>query len=235
MKIYNYHPVTREFLSEGTADPDPLKDGEWLIPAYSTSHTPSIEPGENKTLVLNQNGDSWSPSIDLRGQKYWLEDGSEFEIENLGEVIPPGALFEKPDTRSLEERKSEALLALDQEHATILRTLTGNATIEERDTWQGKALAAEAFENGLASTSQTEMLTTEASMSGLTVEELVGRILINSVNFMKMVGIAAGHRTATKDAINNAADFEELENALTAARETANTLIADYLSATQGS
>lgn len=124
---------------------------------------------------------------------------------------------------------------MNDEHAAILRTLTGNATIEERDTWQGKALAAEAFENDSASVSQTEMLTTEASMSGSTVEELASRILGNSVNFMKMVGIAAGHRTATKNAINDAADSDELETTLITAKETANTLIADYLAATQGS
>lgn len=141
----------------------------------------------------------------------------------------------QPDLRTLDEIKTEYLNGLDQEHAAILRTLTGNATIEERDTWQGKSLAAEAFENGSASTSQTEMLTTEASMSGSTIEELVSRILTNSANFMKMVGIASGHRAATKNAIIGAVDLEALEVVVSDARETANTLIADYLSATQGS
>ena len=52
MKIYHYHPVTKEYLGEGMADKDPLIKNNWLIPAHATN----IEPpprAEGKAVVFN--------------------------------------------------------------------------------------------------------------------------------------------------------------------------------------
>lgn len=138
-------------------------------------------------------------------------------------------LAEKLSIKTLEERQAEALTSLDQEHAEILRNLTGNATIEERDTWQSKALAAEAIQAGNANPYQLDMIGTEASLSGVEVAELVTTILTKNAGFMKMIGLAAGHRAATREAIKSAPDTSTLDLILTKAGETAQTLITNYL------
>lgn len=44
MKIYHYHPDTKEYLAEGQADLSPLDKEQgndvWLIPAYATDIQP---------------------------------------------------------------------------------------------------------------------------------------------------------------------------------------------------
>jgi hypothetical protein len=62
MKIYHYHPISKKYMREGTADLSPLdaKNGltVWLIPANATS----IEPPEfsnEKEIVFNEEKKSW--------------------------------------------------------------------------------------------------------------------------------------------------------------------------------
>lgn len=40
MKIYNFHPVSGDFIQESIADESPLEPGVYLIPAHSTTIAP---------------------------------------------------------------------------------------------------------------------------------------------------------------------------------------------------
>lgn len=56
MNIYNYHPETKVFVGMTQADPDPLVEGGWLIPAYATTVAPPRITAGNQAVWL---GDSW--------------------------------------------------------------------------------------------------------------------------------------------------------------------------------
>lgn len=40
MLVYNYHPITLEYTGCSEADPDPLDEGRWLIPACASTIAP---------------------------------------------------------------------------------------------------------------------------------------------------------------------------------------------------
>lgn len=97
MKIYNYHPVTKEYLSEGLADADPEVENNWLIPAYATTvKVPDIKPGY---IPVFDNG-QWSQIADHRGTKVFdIITAQESETNELGDLpdgvttIAPGVDF----------------------------------------------------------------------------------------------------------------------------------------------
>jgi hypothetical protein len=57
MKIYHFHPDTKQLLGAHVADPSPLEPGKWLIPANATSEEPPAAlDGKTRQFV----GGSWS-------------------------------------------------------------------------------------------------------------------------------------------------------------------------------
>jgi hypothetical protein len=55
MKIYHYHPITKEYLGEGLADKDPLEKDSWLIPAHATNTQPPKTPESEYTIAFIDN------------------------------------------------------------------------------------------------------------------------------------------------------------------------------------
>ncbi|MBY6206892.1 MULTISPECIES: DUF4376 domain-containing protein [Halomonas] len=110
MMAYSYHPTTGEYVGHQMADPDPMQPGNWLFPAYSTD----IEPptiGKNQTAVHDD--EAWSLVPDWRGYQYWLADGTDHEITELGIEPPDDALSEAPPepAEHLAARKRAAIAA----------------------------------------------------------------------------------------------------------------------------
>lgn len=110
----------------------------------------------------------------------------------------------------LEASRMNALAEVDQVHAGQLRQLTGNATIEERDTWAPKANAARALLAGAADEAQAAMLGLEAAQRGLSAEELTQTILARAAAFEQLIGVASAIRTKARAAFTSAETLEDM-------------------------
>lgn len=97
MKIYNYHPVTREYISEGEARPDPVTIGEFLIPANATQVTPPM-PTLGKARVFDG---TWSQVEDHRGETFWnMTTLKSLVVEVLGSLPAGWTELPMPDNES---------------------------------------------------------------------------------------------------------------------------------------
>ena len=68
MQIWNYHPTTGELLGPSLADPNPVEEGEWIIPAHATVIAPGApQAGTAQTF----NGASWLTVPDHRSETWW--------------------------------------------------------------------------------------------------------------------------------------------------------------------
>lgn len=115
MKVYNYHPTTGEFQSEGTADPDQLVPDNWILPASSTAEPPP-EVGEGNAAVY-RDGD-WVAVADLRGQPYWTEGRQRRTVDVLGFQLPEGASWDEPEQIPPTAEQIEVLRARAYAHPT---------------------------------------------------------------------------------------------------------------------
>lgn len=89
MEIYTAHPVTREYLGKGQADPDPLDEGNWLIPAYAYPDAPpAISAGHAARRTVA--GDAWEVVEDRRGAAFEKATGRKITVVELGPL--PDAL-----------------------------------------------------------------------------------------------------------------------------------------------
>ena len=99
MKIYQFHPITKEFLWEKDAREDPLDKGKYLVPGSATT-IPPIEVSEGMVAVFD--GKKWNEVIDNRGlyfKKQVFFDPTSVEVlivEMPGELSPEGYTKEIP-------------------------------------------------------------------------------------------------------------------------------------------
>lgn len=97
MKIYHYHPITKEYLGEGLADKDPMIENNWLIPANATDLEPLHEK-DGFAIVLNNTKTSWKYVEDNRGKTMYSTTTKESkQVKDLGD-IEEGWTLKKPPT-----------------------------------------------------------------------------------------------------------------------------------------
>lgn len=81
MRIYNYHPATREYLGQAQADESPLEPGVYLIPAFATTIEPPACP---LGFIAKFDGEEWAlveyvPPVEVdepevAPEEPWLDD-----------------------------------------------------------------------------------------------------------------------------------------------------------------
>ena len=106
MILYNYSPLTYEYIGSCEADIDPIEPDSFLIPAYATDIQPPELSGKDKAIIFS-NG-VWTEVVDLRNYTACVVDENNFFTGlynfQLGEtpketelmVEPPDANVYKP-------------------------------------------------------------------------------------------------------------------------------------------
>jgi hypothetical protein len=108
MKIYQFHPISGDFMWESVADESPLESGKYLVPAHSTVEAPpQYDP---LTQVCKREG-----SPDAGYWKVYTIEESQEKSENLNHGLTQEQIDER-DRRDAEIRKEfqEALEAKRQ-------------------------------------------------------------------------------------------------------------------------
>lgn len=102
MKIYNYHPVTGEYLNSTYADESPAEAGEFLIPKHATAIAP-LEAGAGQVSVFSDG--AWSLLPDHRGSVWYDPAGNSVEISEIGnpdqalsQQLPPAIALARDQT-----------------------------------------------------------------------------------------------------------------------------------------
>ncbi|UXC37198.1 tail fiber assembly protein [Cupriavidus gilardii] len=107
MDIYNYHPITGEYLSAGVADENPLDANDPIVPGFATPVRPPAIPDGMAAVYKSQFGTvpqnwpegAWSLVRDYRAAPlYRTEDGAVYLFDGtfhgLGEL--PAGVTEVP-------------------------------------------------------------------------------------------------------------------------------------------
>lgn len=101
LKIYNYHPVTKEFIPHDINSPHPIADinpldiSSYILPGFSTD----IEPPKSlkfKIPIFDKEKKKWSTVLDYRGWKGFDSKGEEQEITELREKPKKDWSIKKP-------------------------------------------------------------------------------------------------------------------------------------------
>ena len=148
-------------------------------------------------------------------------------IEAVGFETEEEALeaLNNPPEPTLEQIKRGALSRINALHAQILKTATGKKSLEERDTWQPKAIAAQALVDGTANDAQKTMLETEAAARSVTPVELAQTVLAKSAAYHGLIGSAAALRSSAKQQIEAAETKEQVEAVVEEANGQATSLM----------
>lgn len=114
MIIYNYHPITKEFVSSSEADPDPLEPGAYLIPANATEIVPPLGiPAEHAAIFSPITG--WSVVPDLRGQTFYDANRNAVVINTLGDA-PAGLSASLTLAQLLADAQAGRISHIEQEY-----------------------------------------------------------------------------------------------------------------------
>ena len=142
--------------------------------------------------------------------RFDFEDGvfltAPVDSAEVSEWLSSGGLIDPVPAFTRDELRVAALARIDQEHEGYLVSLTGGATVAERDTWKVKEEAARALEAGTVTLAQSNMLALEASGTGVSPEALAGAIIAKADAFLSLIGTAARVRAMGRAAIKAATD-----------------------------
>lgn len=113
MIFHSYDPVTGEYNGTGIADPDPVVEGSFLIPAHATTETP---PEREAGCAIVWDGTSWAQVEDRRGETWWINN-QPVVVSFLGDPSEEG--YSPARAFTLSDAQRDALAAVEAKLATL--------------------------------------------------------------------------------------------------------------------
>lgn len=232
--IYLTHPATRELIGRGLADPDPLDDDNWLIPAHAYLDAPPDAPA-GQAAQRSADGSAWLLVADHRGTVYSTATGEAQPHSELGEL--PAGLTSEPRPSAdhawtgaawaldaaLQAANLLALQAslsqqIDAAADTARRAVVGDPTRTE----EYKLAAAEAkfFKDaGYPSDAVPRTVATWA-INGRTAQQAADSILAEAAQYTEALYQIRETRLQAKELVRQAMDAGNVEQAQDIAAET---------------
>lgn len=82
--VYQAHPATGEYVGPSLADPDPLDEGNWLIPGMAFMVAPPKAKKGFAAVHVPGSSEVWDLLQDLRGTVYRTDTGQPTNWEQFG-------------------------------------------------------------------------------------------------------------------------------------------------------
>lgn len=195
--IYNYHPITREYLNQGLADPDPLEPGNFLLPAHSTEIAPpNISAYEIAVYLV----DEWVIMADHRGETWYLPNREPVEIKEIG-VSPEQDWTLEPSALTLTELIKAKLKEINVVFEKSMSLVVTGYPEKEISSWAKQESEARAY---VASNSaSTPLIDALSTARNLPKAELVTRIIAKADLFAGVSGQLIGYRQSLEDQLNS--------------------------------
>ena len=214
MKLYKYDSKTRELIGSKTAQKRP--NGEYITDVlYATPVEPPVLK-DNQQAVWG--GESWDVVEDHRkrpgkegsGTPYWLPgDGWDTPARYMTELGPPpeGALLEAPE-KDLDTLRSDKLLEINGKYDAATSSIVSTYPSTELLTFDKQEQEARAYSDDHSAS--TPFLSGLANARGITLDDLVGRVIRKSEAFASAVATLTGQRQRYEDQLNAAMTAEEI-------------------------
>lgn len=211
--FYGYHPETNRYTGIQKADRDILAN---VInkPKHSTKTEPPTYR-EGYVILYKQDTDSWEQLINHKGKVYYNADGTQGTIANYGEDKPEGTTWERPDLRTLNDKKNIA-----KSQVVGMSLSLYNFFYEDHDhTRHDHIISKKHFltpnADGTRSAEQNSLIAKEIELSGETENQYQARINNEYNKKIRLDSIVNGLIIGYKKKIDNADTEEEIETALT--------------------
>lgn len=174
MQIYHYDPTTLLLLAIGQADPSPLEEGVFLIPAHATEVAP--------------------PDFDPSSHFCRFVDGGWVLAE-----IPQPEPEPPPEPPTTAQLVATQLAAINSDCEAAIAKITAGYPSSEVLSWPKQEAEARAYiaDNAAA----TPLLDALAEARGVAKAELASRIIAKADAFSTLSGSLIGKRQALEDAL----------------------------------
>lgn len=120
MNLYHYDPSTGALDAITDADPDPLVEGAWLVPAFATLDVP---PASSSGHVPVRVGNEWVIVEDHRGETGYTTGGQAVEVTTPGPLQAPVVTLDPPPSPEYVWMNGAWVADLDAMRAAKLREI----------------------------------------------------------------------------------------------------------------